>query len=106
MRRRQVRANDAFVLESALPGRALGSHPLALTSHPSYGALAMTEQAGFFLRMVALILVVLGGVFALPGCQKYDQLIEADQLAQARWADVEAELERRASLVPNLVNTV
>src|SRR5437764_15278914 len=40
------------------------------------------------------------------GCEKYDQLVEADQVCEQRWADVEATLQRRADLIPNLVNTV
>ena len=40
------------------------------------------------------------------GCSKYDELVDRDQLAQRRWADVEAQLQRRADLVPNLVATV
>ncbi|HEU4412411.1 MAG TPA: LemA family protein [Polyangiaceae bacterium] len=43
---------------------------------------------------------------ALPGCQKYDELVEKDQTAEQRWADVEAQLQRRYDLVPNLVETV
>jgi LemA protein len=45
-------------------------------------------------------------LLALPGCQKYDELVEKDQTAEARWADIEAQLQRRADLVPNLVETV
>jgi LemA protein len=43
---------------------------------------------------------------ALPGCNKYDELVEKDQQAASAWADVEAQLQRRYDLVPNLVNTV
>lgn len=43
---------------------------------------------------------------ALPGCQKYDELVEKDQIAEQRWADVDVQLERRSALVPNLVETV
>jgi LemA protein len=43
---------------------------------------------------------------ALPGCQKYDELVEKDQTAEQRWADVDVQLERRSALVPNLVETV
>jgi len=43
---------------------------------------------------------------ALPGCQKYDTLIEKDQIAEQKWADLEATLQRRYDLIPNLVETV
>jgi LemA protein len=42
----------------------------------------------------------------VPGCGHYDDLVDKDQNAQAKWADVEAQLQRRHDLVPNLVNTV
>lgn len=42
----------------------------------------------------------------LPACAKYDELVEKDQGAQERWSNVEANLQRRAELIPNLVNTV
>jgi LemA protein len=43
---------------------------------------------------------------ALPGCQKYDELVEKDQTAEQRWADVDVQLQRRSDLVPNLVESV
>jgi LemA protein len=57
-------------------------------------------------RNVWVPLLVTLGVALLPGCQKYDVLIEKDQVAEQRWADLEAQLQRRADLIPNLVNTV
>lgn len=52
------------------------------------------------------VFLVLFAIFALFGCANYDQLVEKDQNAQQKWADVEANLQRRADLIPNLVNTV
>lgn len=66
----------------------------------------MTEKALSALRMLELVLLVAAGIFAVPGCQKYDELITKDQVCQQRWADLEADLERRANLIPNLVETV
>lgn len=42
----------------------------------------------------------------VPGCQRYDQLVEKDEVCNQKWGDYEAQLERRADLVPNLVATV
>ena len=56
--------------------------------------------------MVELFMLALFVLFAVPGCEKYDQLVEKDQNCQAKWADYEAQLERRAALIPNLVETV
>lgn len=66
----------------------------------------MTDRALGVLRVVDLVILVLASLFAVPGCQKYDELIEKDQICQQRWADLEANLQRRADLVPNLVTTV
>jgi LemA protein len=54
----------------------------------------------FFLAALAAL------ALALAGCQNYDALVEKDQVAQQKWADVEANLQRRYDLVPNLVNVV
>src|SRR5262245_32214041 len=53
------------------------------------------------LAIVAALLAL-----SLPGCQQYDTLIEKDQVCEQRWADIEAQLQRRYDLIPNLVNVV
>ena len=58
------------------------------------------------LTAIELFLLVLAGIFAVPGCQKYDTLVEKDQVCQQKWSDLEADLQRRAELIPNLVATV
>jgi LemA protein len=55
--------------------------------------------------LVLTVLVALTGVL-VPGCQNYDQLVEKDQICEQKWADYEAQLQRRYDLVPNLVSTV
>ncbi len=55
------------------------------------------------LRLLAAVLVAL---VSLPSCAKYDELIEKDQTAQEKWSNVEAQLQRRAELIPSLVSTV
>jgi LemA protein len=57
-------------------------------------------------RVNTLVPVLLLAVVSATGCQKYDVLIEKDQVAEQRWADLEAALQRRADLIPNLVSTV
>ncbi len=62
-------------------------------------------------RALAALLVLgsmLGAVSVLgsSGCSKYNELVAKDQAAAAAWADVEAQLQRRSDLVPNLVATV
>lgn len=55
-----------------------------------------------FLWMAALAALLI----ALPGCASYDDLVAKDQIAAERWGNLEAALQRRADLVPNLVSTV
>ncbi|HZU84512.1 MAG TPA: LemA family protein [Polyangiaceae bacterium] len=56
--------------------------------------------------MPRLALALLTAVALLAACQSYDILVTKDQECQARWADVQAQLQRRADLVPNLVAVV
>jgi LemA protein len=53
-----------------------------------------------------MALAALAMLLALPGCSRYDELVEKDQIAAERWSNVDVELQRRADLVPNLVATV
>jgi LemA protein len=55
------------------------------------------------LRIASLLAAV---TVAGGGCQKYDQLVAADQDCERAWADVEAQLQRRYDLIPNVVATV
>jgi LemA protein len=52
------------------------------------------------------ILAVVVAAAGLAGCNQYDQLIAKDQVCEQKWADYQAQLQRRADLVPNLVATV
>jgi LemA protein len=45
------------------------------------------------------------GISAQSGCG-YNGLVEADEAVKASWAQVENVYQRRADLIPNLVNTV
>lgn len=46
----------------------------------------------------------------LSGCDrgvaKYDTLVDKDENCTMKWADYEAQLQRRADLIPSIVNTV
>ncbi len=57
--------------------------------------------------LVALAVVV--GVpllLGLGGCNSYNSLVSAKQGVDQQWAQVETVYQRRADLIPNLVNTV
>ena len=51
---------------------------------------------------IALVALLLGGWVA----GSYNKLVSLDQSTLAQWAQVENQYQRRADLVPNLVNTV
>jgi LemA protein len=55
---------------------------------------------------LGVLVFVVACVAVLGGCQSYDVLVTKDQVCQQRWADVEAQLQRRADLIPNLVAVV
>jgi len=50
-----------------------------------------------------LTCVLLALFTLLAGCQSYDVLVNKDQVCQQKWADIEAQLQRRSDLIPNLV---
>ncbi|AUX19984.1 LemA family protein [Sorangium cellulosum] len=56
--------------------------------------------------VVSLFLAVLALMVSVAGCQRYDELVEKDQIAAQKWSDLEANLQRRYDLVPNLVAVV
>lgn len=56
-----------------------------------------------------LVLVITIGVIAIVlmwGVSGYNGLVSMDEGVQNKWADVETQYQRRADLIPNLVNTV
>ncbi len=52
------------------------------------------------------VLIVLGLAFVAFYIPGYNQAIQLDQAANQAWADVDAQLQRRLDLIPNLVATV
>ena len=50
--------------------------------------------------------VGLGVAFLLTSCGSYNRLVTLEQNANKKWADVQSVYQRRADLIPNLVNTV
>ncbi|MGH7335377.1 MAG: LemA family protein [Candidatus Rokuibacteriota bacterium] len=56
------------------------------------------------LLAVVLVLVILG--FGIWGVSVYNQLVPLQQVTNERWAQVQNVYQRRADLIPNLVETV
>jgi LemA protein len=53
-----------------------------------------------------VVVLVVAAVLGLAGIGTYNRLVRLDQDVQAQWAQVENVYQRRADLVPNLVETV
>ena len=54
------------------------------------------------------LLIVLGLIVILLfwGCGSYNSLVQQDEVVKKSWNDVQSQYQRRADLIPNLVNTV
>jgi LemA protein len=59
-------------------------------------------RTGVVTISIVVALILLGGTCAAT----YNKLVRLDQAARAQWAQVENAYQRRADLVPNLVETV
>ena len=55
---------------------------------------------------VLLVVVFIAVVIAIAVMGKYNTLVKLDQNVNQTWAQVQNVYQRRADLVPNLVNTV
>ena len=53
-----------------------------------------------------LIIIAVIAVLAVWGISKYNGMVNADETVSKAWANVEAQYQRRADLIPNLVATV
>lgn len=54
---------------------------------------------------IVLIFIAVAGMSSLQSCN-YNSLVEKQQNVDQSWAQVENQYQRRADLIPNLVNTV
>lgn len=52
------------------------------------------------------LLFAFTALFGLSGCGSYNRLVTLEQNVNKKWADVQSVYQRRADLIPNLVNTV
>lgn len=56
------------------------------------------------LTLIIVLVVVL--IFGGCGVSKYNNIVRQDQAVKSKWSNVEAQYQRRADLIPNLVSTV
>ena len=54
------------------------------------------------LIVIVAFVLILGGC----GCSGYNGLVKQDETVKNAWANVQSDYQRRADLIPNLVNTV
>src|SRR5581483_3174944 len=54
----------------------------------------------------AVLIIALVAAHVLTGCGTYNRLVALEQAVNKKWADVQSVYQRRADLIPNLVNTV
>jgi LemA protein len=57
-------------------------------------------------KIVLIAVGVLVILLAFAGCNGYNSMVKLDVDVQAKWNQVETQYQRRADLIPNLVNTV
>jgi LemA protein len=55
---------------------------------------------------IGVVVVSIPLFCSLTGCNSYNRLVTLEQNANKKWADVQSVYQRRADLIPNLVNTV
>jgi len=59
------------------------------------------------MRPIAIIAVVVLGLIAVfSGCGSYNKFVDRETTVEQTWANVQSAYQRRADLVPNLVETV
>lgn len=56
--------------------------------------------------IIGIVIVVLLLVVGAGGCGSYNGMVTLDEEVNQAWANVENQYQRRADLIPNLVNTV
>ncbi|MGA2572281.1 MAG: LemA family protein, partial [Terracidiphilus sp.] len=65
----------------------------------------MSKGLGIALAVLAVLLLVALTVFG-SFVSARNQMVAKDQVVKAAWSEVDVQLERRADLIPNLVETV
>jgi LemA protein len=57
-------------------------------------------------NITAIILIVFGLIVIFQGCNSYNGFVDKEQNVENAWSKVQSAYQRRADLIPNLVNTV
>lgn len=57
-------------------------------------------------KMSSIVILAVIVLVAVSGIGSYNDLVGANENVDAKWSRIETQLQRRADLIPNLVNTV
>ncbi|POY34790.1 LemA family protein [Solitalea longa] len=57
-------------------------------------------------KIVLGVIAILALIFGVSACNGYNKMVTLDQDVQQQWGQVQNVYQRRADLIPNLVNTV
>ncbi|MDR1746424.1 MAG: LemA family protein [Tannerella sp.] len=57
-------------------------------------------------KILIFIGIIVVAAFSLSSCSMYNTMVSKDEAVSAAWAQVQNVYQRRADLIPNLVNTV
>jgi LemA protein len=60
-------------------------------------------KAGSLITIIILAVLL---IFVFMGCNGYNGLVKQDEVVKNAWNNVQSDYQRRADLIPNLVNTV
>jgi len=60
------------------------------------------KSSNLILIVIVAFVLILGGC----GCSGYNSMVNLDEGVKAKWGSVQSNYQRRADLIPNLVNTV
>lgn len=60
------------------------------------------KSSNLILIVILAAVLILGGC----GCGQYNGLVQQDEVVKNAWNNVQSDYQRRADLIPNLVNTV
>ncbi|MDD2300275.1 MAG: LemA family protein [Fermentimonas sp.] len=58
------------------------------------------------MKKISSLLLIVVGVITLSSCSGYNRMVEKQEAVTAQWGNVQNAYQRRADLIPNLVNTV
>ena len=58
------------------------------------------------MKKSTIIILVVIALLAIWGVSSYNSLVTMDENVSGQWSNVETQYQRRADLIPNLVNTV